>query len=247
MAPTHKGATVRNRAGVTGRAFYRTWRVPSNAARALELRRKREVEAIRRTKQQLLTTPLKKLAAMCRKRGLRGGRTKADRAKWRKPTTKMHALLKLRRQLPYNGSKVLAHLRSPKVKCGKTKKRTDSSKLPLTLMGKPFDAMVTGEKREEFRAASRFIKSRLMHPDGSAKLYNQVEFTNGYGHHRPRFYAEYFGFSVKSKVNRKYKNGLVVNTRKKTYVLHLGRIQKKANMHRWYGPNGKRGMERKRQ
>ena len=42
--------------------------------------------------------------------------------------------------------------------------------------------MVTGEKREEFRVTSKWIESRLIDSKtGEDKVYDLVEFVNGYG------------------------------------------------------------------
>lgn len=243
--PTHKGATVRKKGfcQVPGSKFYYTWRVPAKNARALELRRQREADSLRRSmipgREELNSLPSKDIAALCRNRGLKAGKSRAQKLDWRMKETKILALLRLRRQLPHKGATVPSHVHSPRDSKGRLKRGAETTHLPLTLTGKPFEVMVSGEKREEFRKKGSFIVKRLMHADGSPKLYDYVEFTNGYGKHRPRFNARYLGFSVKPSVNRKYSNGLIVKTRKTTYVLHLGRVLKKANMHMWFGPNGK--------
>lgn len=228
---------------VRGNKQYYRWRVPAKCARALELRRQQQADALRQSmipgKDELCSLKSAAIVSLCRYRGLKPGRSKAQKSEWRDSKTKIRALLKLRRKLPRNGAKIPSHLQSSRDKKGKLKRGAESPCLPLTLTGKPFEVMVSGEKREEFRGKSPFILQRLMHPDGSPKLYDMLEFTNGYGRDRPRFYARYFGFSVKPSVNRKYSNGLVVKTRKTTYVLHFGKVFKKVNMHNWFGPNGK--------
>lgn len=66
--------------------------------------------------------------------------------------------------------------------------------LRLTLKKEPFDVMVTGEKRYEFRNPSKWIFSRLYNKMGMPIHYDFVEFTNGYGKGKPMFLCEYKGF-----------------------------------------------------
>ena len=85
--------------------------------------------------------------------------------------------------------------------------------------------MVTGEKREEFRVTSKWIESRLIDSKtGEDKVYDLVEFVNGYGRNRPRSMVSYVGYELKkSGVHKSYSNGLEVDTRgRPTYVIQLG-------------------------
>lgn len=68
--------------------------------------------------------------------------------------------------------------------------------LKLSLKSSPFEVMVSGEKKYEFRNPSDWILSRLYNKDGSLKLYDQIEFTNGYGSKRPSFICYYKGFTT---------------------------------------------------
>jgi len=84
--------------------------------------------------------------------------------------------------------------------------------LRLTLKKAPFDVMVTGEKTEEFREDSQWIRSRLFNKDGSPRQCDQIEYVNGYGADRPRFTTDFQGFELLASVNRQYSNGLEVQS-----------------------------------
>jgi len=84
--------------------------------------------------------------------------------------------------------------------------------LKLTLSKAPFEVMVTGEKKEEFREGGSWIRSRLFNKDDTEREYDLIEFTNGYGAHRPSFTCKFDGF-VECYMNvatREYSNGLKV-------------------------------------
>lgn len=66
--------------------------------------------------------------------------------------------------------------------------------LKLTLKRQPFELMLRGAKTVEFRKPSDWIKSRLC-----GKEYNLIEFTNGYGAHRPKFFAKYEGLRTNER------------------------------------------------
>lgn len=99
--------------------------------------------------------------------------------------------------------------------------------LKLTLHKKAFEVMVTGEKKKEFREFSDWITSRLYSFDKegrkTAKSYDFVEFTNGYGRNMPRFTAKFLGFERRQWVHEKYSNGLVVDA-EMLWVIFLGDI-----------------------
>ena len=95
----------------------------------------------------------------------------------------------------------------------------------MTLKAQPYEVMVTGEKKVEFREATRWIESRLIDSTtGKVKQYDRVKFANGYGKERPSFTVSYKGYELKAKgVRKRYSNGLEVDTRgKPTYVIFLG-------------------------
>ena len=97
--------------------------------------------------------------------------------------------------------------------------------LKLSFKKPPFDVMVTGEKKVEFRSMSAYIKARLVDSKtGKDKEYDLVEFINGYGYDRPRFTVPFKGYELKEEgVYETYSNGLEVDTRgEATYVIFLG-------------------------
>lgn len=97
--------------------------------------------------------------------------------------------------------------------------------LHLTLSEKPFEVMVTGEKKMEFRLPSTWITSRLK------KQYDVVKFTNGYGDNKPYFIAPYRGFWI-AAANRvfTYSNGLIVDRKAGMIVILIGEIIERGNL-----------------
>lgn len=105
--------------------------------------------------------------------------------------------------------------------------------LHLTLSKKPLDVMVTGEKKEEFRINSDWIRSRLYNKDGTEKKYDFIKFTNGYGNHRPYFICKYIGFieCYMDVAARVYSNGLKVEgIGKGDFIIFCGEIIEKGNI-----------------
>jgi hypothetical protein len=96
--------------------------------------------------------------------------------------------------------------------------------LKLTLKKMPFEVMVTGEKKIEFRCPSKWIESRLFDKENSKRNYKFIEFTNGYGKSRPFFKAKYNGFYVSNNVNELFSNGLEIISNEKTYCIKIGDI-----------------------
>jgi hypothetical protein len=102
--------------------------------------------------------------------------------------------------------------------------------LRLTLKKAPFDVMVTGEKMEEFREPSRWIRSRLFNRDGTPRSYDFIEYTNGYGADRPRFTTNFVGFEHLDRVSRRYSNGLTIDSDSPLFVIKHTRILSKQNI-----------------
>ena len=100
--------------------------------------------------------------------------------------------------------------------------------LHLTLSKLPFDVMVTGEKTEEFRKNSQWIRSRLIGKD-----YDFVKFTNGYGKDKPYFICQYKDYiqCYMTFHRRKYSNGLVVEgIGRGDFIIYLGKIIETGNI-----------------
>lgn len=103
--------------------------------------------------------------------------------------------------------------------------------LHLSLVKDAFDVMVTGEKPEEYRSPTRWIKVRLYAKDFSRKDYGLVKFVNGYGFDKPYFIAEFNGFEyAKIAEVKQYSNGLSVCILKGDIIIKLGKIVERGNL-----------------
>ena len=100
--------------------------------------------------------------------------------------------------------------------------------LYLTLKKKPFDIMISGEKKFEYRNNSKWIESRLINSkNNEPKKYKYIKFTNGYGHNRPYFICEYKGFKKIYNIKKKYSNNFIINypySKLGYYCIILGEI-----------------------
>ena len=99
------------------------------------------------------------------------------------------------------------------------------STLKLTLSKKPFEVMITGEKKVEYRNQSQWMKSRLFDKHGNPRKYSYVEFVNGYGKDRPRFTLEFKGVAVVERVYQTFSNGLTVDIKEPVYMIRLGDLE----------------------
>ncbi len=85
--------------------------------------------------------------------------------------------------------------------------------------------MVTGEKVDEFRKPSDWIRSRLFHKDGSLKHYDVVKYTNGYGKDKPTFTCKYNGCYVATvDEEHTYSNGLTVAVQEGDFIIMNGDV-----------------------
>src|SRR5688572_17064825 len=105
--------------------------------------------------------------------------------------------------------------------------------LKLTLKQPWFDLELSGEKPFELRDyGNAWIESRLFDKNGKAREYDYIEYTNGYGKHRPSFTCKFSGFTNgKFKMNIKYRNGakLIVWMQNK-YMIFNGPVVAKRNI-----------------
>jgi hypothetical protein len=98
--------------------------------------------------------------------------------------------------------------------------------LHLTLKKLPFDVMLSGEKRIEYRISSQWMMSRL-----EGKNYDLIKFVNGYGIDKPYFFSKYEGWEIEMNDNViNYSNGLIVESKKGTIKIKLGEIIEKGNL-----------------
>lgn len=103
--------------------------------------------------------------------------------------------------------------------------------LKLTLKKQPFEIMVTGEKKKEYREPSKWLLSRLYDKNGTPKHYDEIEFRNGYGKQRPYFITDFFGWYVNSITERnEYSNGLAVIVARGDYVICFEHILETGNI-----------------
>lgn len=107
-----------------------------------------------------------------------------------------------------------------------TKCKTDIKILHLVLKREPFEVMVTGEKKNEYREPSDWIKSRLFDKEGNRRAYDFVCFRLGYRKFSPFFYVEYLGFTIANKTEYlKFTNKLHVKVNPGDYIIRLGEIK----------------------
>jgi hypothetical protein len=103
----------------------------------------------------------------------------------------------------------------------------------LTLKKEAFEVMVTGEKVDEYRSPSEWIKSRLYSKRTMQMYeYDAVKFTNGYGKDAPYFIREYLGFyfQYRKEETHVYSNGLTIVVKEGDIVIMLGEIIEKGNI-----------------
>jgi len=96
--------------------------------------------------------------------------------------------------------------------------------LKLNLKTEPFNVMVTGEKKIEYRDIKKWSSSRLINKDGSSKHYDYVRFQIAYKSTYPYFFCVYKGFEKVTGVDIKYSNGFKVKFDDERYAIHLGDI-----------------------
>lgn len=133
---------------------------------------------------------------------------------------------------------------STDLKVGNGTLSSANSVLRLDLKTQAFEVMVTGEKNEEFRKNSPWIRSRLLDTKtGRDKKYDFVEFTTGsysLKGRRPRFTCRFKGFyRTTDRISRAYSNGmtLLLNALEPNsdddalgiYVIKLGEIVHREN------------------
>ena len=83
--------------------------------------------------------------------------------------------------------------------------------LIMILKKEPYQVMVSGEKKVEYRDNTPYWTSRLFNKDGTTKEFQYVEFSNGYRKNRPQFKVEFKGVEVIDEVKEVYSNGFRVN------------------------------------
>ncbi len=102
--------------------------------------------------------------------------------------------------------------------------------LQLNLKSLPFNVMLTGEKKVEYRDIKKWMNTRLFHKDGSPKQFDEVRFTLGYGSSQPYFICKFSGLKKVRNVSKKYTNGLEVRFKGLRWAIRLGKITKTGNI-----------------
>jgi len=69
--------------------------------------------------------------------------------------------------------------------------------LKIVIKGQYFDEIKAGRKKVEYRDATPFWTSRLLTTEGKKRVYQQIEFINGYNKDARRMITEFNGFSKK--------------------------------------------------
>lgn len=103
--------------------------------------------------------------------------------------------------------------------------------LHLSLKKKAFEVMVTGEKTEEYRKTSQWIRSRLTKKDGTEKIYGLIKYVNGYGYDKPYFICSYEGCVLNTHPFIKtFSNGLRVEVFIGDTIIYCGKIVERGNL-----------------
>ena len=103
------------------------------------------------------------------------------------------------------------------------KSRLVMKMLHLNITNEAFAVMVTGEKTNEYRLPSDWIKSRLF-TGKKNKIYDRIKFTAGYGRNKPYFICTYKGYCLGNLyTNIVFSNGLKIE-KGQYYEIKLGSI-----------------------
>lgn len=97
--------------------------------------------------------------------------------------------------------------------------------LKLTVFGEVFDLIITGEKKEEVRRDSQWIRSRLFDKAGAARKYDRIQFINGYKKDSACCICEFKGFIHADVVHFAYSNGLTIDIKNElVWVINTGDV-----------------------
>ena len=106
------------------------------------------------------------------------------------------------------------------------------SVLKLTVFKEVFELIVSGEKTEEIRLDSKWIKSRLFKADGTERKYKKILFRNGYRKNAAYCVCSFEGFRHADLVHFSYSTGLTIDLKDQNiYVLYIGEVLEIANYH----------------
>lgn len=95
--------------------------------------------------------------------------------------------------------------------------------LHLTLHRKWFDLIASGDKKHEFRANTKYWRSRLINRDGTFRVFKEVWFTNGYSVIRPFLRIEFKGIvEMDCVVSSRIQHGELVDSC--DFCIDLGKV-----------------------
>jgi hypothetical protein len=89
-------------------------------------------------------------------------------------------------------------------------KNVDSTILKIVIKGEWFDQIASKKKKIEYRDVSPFWSSRLYDKNGKKRVYERIEFINGYNSDARRMLTKFEGFQKKGEL----------------YHIHIGKILK---------------------
>jgi len=72
--------------------------------------------------------------------------------------------------------------------------------LKIVIRKEPFDEIASGKKKIEYREVKPFWQSRLYDDKGKKRLYDNIEFINGYNIDAKRMVTKYEGFDKKGEL-----------------------------------------------
>lgn len=94
----------------------------------------------------------------------------------------------------------------------------------------PFNVMVTGEKKIEYRDKGNYWDKRLTIQDGTPKSFDYVKFRHAYDSKNPFFICRYEGLKTVKNIHVKYSTGFETNFDEEKWGVILGEIVLIGNM-----------------
>jgi hypothetical protein len=99
----------------------------------------------------------------------------------------------------------------------------DKNVLLLNIKTAPFNVMVAGEKKVEYREIKKWMNSRLFDKEGNPRKYDLVKFVLAYSSKNPYFYAPFLGVERMKDVNVQYSSGYSVKFSEERWGIKFGK------------------------
>jgi uncharacterized membrane-anchored protein len=93
----------------------------------------------------------------------------------------------------------------------------DNSKEPW------FSLTKSGIKKLEIRNNSKWIRSRLFDKNGEKRIYDLIEYSNGYGENVPKFACKFNGFFTGRKGALKLPGNFIIQFNKNDFLIRNGK------------------------